>query len=93
MKDYRPRCPVCKGPTNRMDFVRVEEDGRTMKAVYIVECWSGNISDYGPYHRYLAKITLVGVNELDPLRVAEERIEQLEVTLEEAEKKLEAIPA
>ena len=84
--NYRPKCPYCGGPANSMELMQAFSTPQSL--VYAVECWSGNTEGGSKYHHFTATIkVLKGPVEIDPLKLAEAKIEELEGELEKVSEK------
>lgn len=75
------KCPVCGGPSNQQWFSHLEKEQDHTYAVFIVECWSGDLNTNSKYHYFLAKIRLIKENEIDQIKELEEKIRSIESQL------------
>ncbi len=82
----RVKCPVCKGPPNKMWFSHLDTSKPRYKyAVFVVECWAGNLNIVSKYHYFQARVKLLRDVEVDQIQELEQEIEVLRNKLVELE--------
>jgi hypothetical protein len=79
------RCPICNGKINNMWLASIQRRKGKEYAVFICECWSGDLNKKGNYHIFKIRVKLPEVLEIDQLKLAQETINQLEAQLQETE--------
>ena len=78
------KCPYCGGPANTQWLSHLEKDDRGYTyAVFVVECWSGDLDIPSKYHYFKARIKLLRKTEIDQVSELENTIQTLESQLSE----------
>lgn len=72
------KCPFCGGPANRMWFSHLEKKHPHIYAIFVVECWSGNLQKTSKHPLFQARIRLLRKVEVDQVQELENRILELE---------------
>lgn len=71
------RCPVCQGPINRSYFVEVQEiPKRGQYAVFVGECWSGDLDKKRATHIFKYRVKLPKPIEIDQLKQCVDELEK-----------------
>lgn len=73
-----------------MHFVGIEQGdlSKAKYAVFVIECWSGDLNKVSKNHYYETRVKLAGTVELDQMKEQENQIKELEKIIEEKEKEL-----
>ena len=79
------KCPFCGGPANKMWFSHLEKNHLHSYAVFVVECWSGDLYKTSKYDFFQARVKLPRKVKVDQVQELENRILELEAKLETAE--------
>ena len=87
------KCPMCEGPPNNMFFSHIEKspDKKREFAVFVIECWSGDLTKKSIYHFFKARVKLPKTVEIDQIKIQEEEIEKLQTQIEELEDEIETL--
>ena len=73
----RIKCPICKGESNRQWFSHLDTSKPDETyAVFVVECWAGELRKLSKYHYFIAKIKIPVEIEIDQNQIQEEEKEE-----------------
>lgn len=73
------KCPFCKGVANKMWFSHLDTNKPPhVFAVFVVECWSGDLGKVSKYHFFQTRIKLLKETEIDQIKELEAKIERMQ---------------